>query len=141
MSYSFRPLDPIRLPLIQRFYKSYYPSGKAKRDEAIWTVEKDGQIIGCVRFRQFEEGQLLTGMVIQPDYRRAGIASQLMKACETQTASKPCYCFAYPQIEGLYAKQGFVAIEEGELPYPFNELFIRYSQGKKKLIPMVRIAC
>ncbi len=141
MSYSFRRLDPIRLPLIQRFYKSHYPSGKAKRDEVIWTVEKDGQIIGCVRFRQFNDCQLLTGMVIHSDHRRNRLASQLMENCEAQANSKQCFCFAYSHLEALYTKQGFVTIGEADLPAPLDELFIRYSQGRKKLIPMKRIAC
>ncbi|MDF4767204.1 N-acetyltransferase, partial [Vibrio parahaemolyticus] len=30
-------LNPIRLPLIKKLYKAYYPAGRAKKDELIIT--------------------------------------------------------------------------------------------------------
>jgi len=44
-------LDPIKLPLVKKLYKSYYPSAKAKTDEQVIVAYQEHQMVGLVRFK------------------------------------------------------------------------------------------
>ena len=112
----FHPLEPLRFPLINRFYKSYYPAGKAKKDEVIWVGEDNSSIICCVRFKQFDNYQLLTGMLVHPEQRGMGLAKQLLTGCYQQLTDAPCYCFAFAHLETLYRNADFVVIPDSRTP-------------------------
>ncbi len=128
-------LDPIKLPLVARLYKSYYPSGKAKKDELILAGYIEQQIVAVVRFRQIEECRLLTCMLVLPDFREKGLGHHLMNYCEQQVLANQDYCFAYQHLESFYRQHGFKAVDLSELPNTLRNLFERYSRTKK-LIPM-----
>lgn len=132
----FHPLEPLRFPLINRFYKSHYPAGKAKKDEIIWVGEHTSGIICCVRFKQFDHYQLLTGMLVHPEQRGTGIAKLLLTATQEQLTRSPCFCFAFSHLEKLYQDSGFVVMPEGELPEPLASRIQRYRQSGKDLIAM-----
>jgi len=132
----FHPLEPLRFPLINRFYKSYYPAGKAKKDEVIWVGENNSGIICCVRFKQFDHYQLLTGMLVHPGQRGTGIARSLLTASNQQQIDTPCYCFAFSHLEALYQEANFVVIPENELPEALASRLQRYRQSGKDLIAM-----
>jgi len=132
----FHPLEPLRFPLINRFYKSYYPAGKAKKDEIIWLGENTSRIICCVRFKQFEHYQLLTGMLVHPELRGSGIAKQLLTATNDQLTHIPCFCFAFSHLEKLYQDSGFTVILDSELPEPLASRIQRYRLSGKELTPM-----
>ena len=92
---SCMPLAPIRFPLVERFYKANYSIGKPKKDEIIWTLESKDKILGAVRFRDFGDAQLLTGLAIDVNSRRLGLGLFFMQQLKGQIRQKPCYCFAY----------------------------------------------
>ncbi|GAL09009.1 predicted acyltransferase [Photobacterium aphoticum] len=99
---SFHLLEPLRFPLINRFYKAYYPAGKAKKDETIWVGESNQGIQCCVRFKYIEDYQLLTGMLVHPEQRGQGIGQHLLQAVQDQLTQQPCYCFAFAYLEAFY---------------------------------------
>ena len=134
---SFHPLEPLRFPLINRFYKTHYPAGKAKKDETIWIGEDNKGIQACVRFKQFEDFQLLTGMLVHPDLRSQGQGTELLTACQSQTMVKPCYCFAFSYLESFYQSAGFVTLTDNQLPEALRTRISRYRQSGKTLTPML----
>ncbi|CAH0532357.1 hypothetical protein VST7929_00181 [Vibrio stylophorae] len=129
-SLSIQPLDPIRFPLAQRFYKTHYPAGKANKQETIWVLERQGVILGAVRFKLIGNEQLLTGMAIDSHKRGQGLGNLLLKGCLSHIQSTPCYCFAYAHLEGFYQQHGFETIEPQTLPNELRMRFERYSQTK-----------
>ena len=133
----FHQLEPLRFPLINRFYKAYYPAGKAKKDEIIWIGEDNKGIQACVRFKQFENFQLLTGMLVHPDLRSQGQGAALLIACKTQISTQPCYCFAFSYLESFYHSAGFVTLEDNQLPESLRTRINRYRQSGKSLTPML----
>ncbi|PSW59288.1 GNAT family N-acetyltransferase [Photobacterium leiognathi] len=135
----YRQLDPIRLPVVNKIYKDFYPAGKAKRDESIWVAESNNSIVASVRFKSIDDVQLLTGMLVTPEYRLKGIANELIKASHSQIMQKTCYCFAFQELEKLYQKSGFVTIEAEALPNNIKQRFFRYANSGKHLIPMLFI--
>lgn len=103
-------LDPIKLPLISRLYKAHYPSGKAKKDELTIVGSIDQQIVSLVRFRNIEQCRLLTGMLVIPEYRGAGLGHQLMGYCVRHVLSEHDFCFAYAHLQPFYAQHNFKTI-------------------------------
>ncbi|MGF1727897.1 GNAT family N-acetyltransferase [Photobacterium nomapromontoriensis] len=133
---SFHHLEPLRFPLINRFYKTYYSAGKAKKDEIIWIGENESGICCCVRFKQFDDFQLLTGMLVHPRLRGEKIGHQLLQASEQQLIHHPCYCFAFDYLESFYNTAGFSTIPDDTLPPALKSRLERYRIGGKPLIPM-----
>ncbi|MGF1689512.1 GNAT family N-acetyltransferase [Photobacterium japonica] len=133
---SFHLLEPLRFPLINRFYKAYYPAGKAKRDETIWIGEDNSGIQCCVRFKHFEDYQLLTGMLVHPEQRGQGQGQQLLSAANSQIVAVPCYCFAFDYLESFYQAAGFQTLPIEALPEPLRSRLSRYQGSGKALIPM-----
>jgi len=43
-------LDPVKVPLVKRFYKEHYPTGKANKSELIYSLLLDNELCGVVRF-------------------------------------------------------------------------------------------
>lgn len=129
-------LDPLRFPLVARFYKTHYPAGKPKKDEIIWTAENSSGLFGSVRFRQFPNFQLLTGMLIAPEQRGKKQGEAFLNAVQTQIQTKACYCLAYRYLEKLYNDAGFEVIEVSNLPEELRGRYQSYCNSGKDLIPM-----
>lgn len=132
----YQQLNLIRLPVVNKLYKNFYPAGKAKRDETLWVGESQQIIICCVRFKNIGEIQLLTGMLVTPKYRGQKIATQLLQQVIPQMKQKPCYCFAFNELEVLYQHAGFITLQPQQLPHDLQQRFERYCNSGKKLIPM-----
>lgn len=129
-------LDPIKVPLVKRFYKEHYPTGKANKSELIYSIELNGELCGVVRFRTIEDRRLLTGLAISKDHRGKQLGSQLMDYCVLHTLTEKDYCFAYSHLKSFYNRHQFIQIAPEELPNNLRVLYERYSNSGKDLIPM-----
>lgn len=134
--YQISPLDPLRFPLVNRFYKTYYPAGKPKKDEVIWTAQGKSGLCAAVRFKRFGENQLLTGMLVHPDLRGSGLSHELLQAVRNQVIEKPCYCLAYRHLVSLYQQHGFEVIDAANLPGDVEDRFHSYCNSGKDLVSM-----
>lgn len=130
------PLEPIKLPLVQKLYKQYYPSAKAKKDELIFTAYCHNNLCAVVRFRTIDKWRLLTGMLVIPEYRQQGIAHLLMQECQRQTLKEGDYCFAFEHLAQFYTQHGFKSVAANALPNTLEQLFQRYSNSGKHIIAM-----
>ncbi len=132
----FELLDPIKQPLLKRFYKQHYPSTKPKSDE-LTIVAYDGyDIKAVVRFRTIANYRLLTGMAVSESNRGQGIGLQLLGYCQEKILQKNDFCFSYAHLQNFYEQAQFKIVDTDELPGELKSLFIRYSQSGKNLIPM-----
>ncbi len=133
---SIEVLDPIKTPLVTRFYKSHYPSGKAKKNEHILVGYLDKTLVAVVRFREIDGFRLLTGMLVDPAYQGKGLGHALLKHCENNELTSKDYCFAYSHLESFYAQHGFQALESDDLPNSLKNLYLRYMGSGKSLTAM-----
>lgn len=129
-------LEPIKLPLVQKLYKQYYPSAKAKKDELIFTAYCHNNLCAVVRFRTIDRWRLLTGMLVIPEYRQQGIAHILTQECQRLTLKEDDYCFAFEHLTDFYTQHGFKSVSANELPSTLEQLFLRYSNSGKRIIAM-----
>lgn len=136
MTYRCAPLLPVRFPLVKRLYQSIYPAGKPKKDEIIWTIENNMSLCGAIRFRQQDDYQLLTGLVIIPSLRKKKLAHTLINACRSQIETTPCFCFSFRYLVPFYQQHHFVVIDVNELPPSLMTKFHRYCLSGKDLVPL-----
>ncbi|MFA0645854.1 GNAT family N-acetyltransferase [Vibrio cyclitrophicus] len=129
-------LDPVKVPLVKRFYKEHYPTGKANKSELIYSLLLDNELCGVVRFRTIEDSRLLTGMAISKQHRGKQLGSQLMEYCEQHTLTEKDYCFTYARLINFYTRHQFIQIDPKQLPNGLRVLYERYSNSGKDLIPM-----
>ncbi|MDW6091155.1 GNAT family N-acetyltransferase [Vibrio rhizosphaerae] len=134
---SFEMLDPLKLPLVQRFYKQHYPTAKPKRHESIYTASLANQFCAVVRFRNIGASfQLLTGMTVAKERRSQGIGHQLLSFCEDHVLNHNVFCFAYRHLESFYQSHHFVVQAPQALPGEINTLYQRYHHQGRDIIPM-----
>ncbi|USD65414.1 GNAT family N-acetyltransferase [Vibrio sp. SCSIO 43136] len=136
----FEQIEPIKLPLVKRFYKQHYPAGKAKSDELIIAAYSGPAMVAVVRFRHIEETRLLTGMVVDTKYRSQGIGAALMAYCQQQILRDQDYCFALEHLENFYCRFGFETTDTTNMPGCLQNLFKRYTQSGKSLKPLQYVA-
>ncbi|NLS14480.1 GNAT family N-acetyltransferase [Vibrio sp. SM6] len=129
-------LDPIKLPLVKKLYKAHYPSAKAKADEVIWVAQHQSAIAALLRLRRVESAQLLTGMLVPPEYRGQGVGAALLDHCAQHHFDSQVFCFAYAHLEAYYAAHHFQRIDPETLPNGLKMAYQRYTVSGKDLIPM-----
>ncbi len=132
----FEHLDPIKLPLLKRFYKQHYSSTKPKSDELTIVAYENNAMKAVVRFRTIANYRLLTGMVVDESSRGKGIGLQLLRYCYDNILQKNDFCFSYAHLQHFYEQAQFQKLETEALPGELKSLFIRYNQSGKNLIPM-----
>jgi len=129
-------LNPVMLPLVQKLYKNHYRSAKAKKHEIIFVAYCENDLCGVVRLRKIDNYRLVTGLVVVPIYRGLGIAHHIMNHCRTHTLNDKDYCFSYSHLVPFYTQHHFITIEKNALPAPLENLYTRYSDNGKLLVPM-----
>ncbi|MCK6263235.1 GNAT family N-acetyltransferase [Vibrio sp. ZSDE26] len=129
-------LPPIKVPLVNKLYKDHYPSGKAKKDEHIITASTKGGIVAMVRFRTIEQYRLLTGMLVIPEHRGKNIGHALLHYCHSHELTHNDFCFAYQHLESFYIQHQFKTVDVDTLPNSLKNLFQRYVNSGRSLIPM-----
>jgi N-acetylglutamate synthase-like GNAT family acetyltransferase len=133
---TFQKVDPIKYPLIKRFYKEHYPSTKIKPTDSVIAAFHSGQIVGVVRFKPIGEDFLLTGMAVSRECRLNGVGRQLLTHCSEHYLNSNYYCFALSHLDSFYMSSGFSQIEPSLLPNDLKVLFDRYSRNGKGLTAM-----
>jgi len=108
MNAEFEHLEPIQLPLVNRFYKQCRYSAKANRSDEVYVLRLQGQIVAALRLSSKPEQHLfLRSMCVHPEHRRKGLGAALLKALGPVLAAQPVYCFPFSHLEVFYENAGF----------------------------------
>lgn len=127
-------LQPALRPLLNKFYRSHGSAMRTSSGAAFW-VAREGEIAAVLNLRPVSGGQWLTGLLVAPEQRGKGLATQLL-AHALHQADNPTWLFCHPELASLYRRSGFS--ETAELPASLEEKLLRY-QRTKVLIAMVRL--
>jgi predicted N-acetyltransferase YhbS len=111
-----------------------YRGGIAPAD-VVYVATLDGRAVGLVR-RTSEEGVLmLRGMQVDPNCRRQGIGTLLLRALVAALPAGECYCIPFDHLARFYSQGGFETIDESEAPAFLRQRISRYrAQGHFVLI-------
>lgn len=89
------------------------------RIEHTLIAEADGKVVGVGQIKHHGDCQELGSLVVLREYRRQGIAAQLIAALEAQ-AERPLYLTCLKSKEAYYARFGYRRIRYREMPRYFR---------------------
>ncbi|MCL1038078.1 GNAT family N-acetyltransferase [Shewanella submarina] len=129
---------------IKKLYQAYMPWAKPKGREklAIVTINgldnedtdqpdsNDKRIIAVVRIRPIGEFELVTGMLVHPEYRGQGIGDELLKFISPELTSGKSFLYALPHLENYYSRAGFQLRAIDTVPNDIGQLYLKYSRQK-----------
>ena len=104
--YTVKKLDAIKTPLVNKFYAKYHVRGRANKQDEIWVVYNNIEIIAACRLQEKNEFLFLSTVFVAPAHRSKGLAKKLLLALLHQQ-SRTVYSFAYKNIIDLYTDIGF----------------------------------
>lgn len=102
-------IEPVRLALVDRFYRSQGYKVKCGASERVYTFsDESGAFIAAARFVPQSSGHYwLRNLLVTSDWRGCGVATRLMRHLLSDFVSYGCYCFALPHLTGFYTALGF----------------------------------
>ncbi|WP_039913322.1 GNAT family N-acetyltransferase [Cellvibrio mixtus] len=105
----FQLIDPARLALVDRFYRSHGYKVKCAASERVFALaDSTGDFIAAARLVPQASGHYwLRNLLVSPQWRGRGLASGLMMDCKPHLAPLGCYCFALPHLTEFYRRLGF----------------------------------
>ncbi|MBC3208543.1 GNAT family N-acetyltransferase [Pseudomonas sp. SWRI111] len=122
----YSQLDESLWPLMNKFYRSHQSSMKAVREAQLW-VARRGDIVAALCLRPVAGGHWLTGLFVDPEWRKQGIAAQLIGAA-IKDVNEPVWLFCHPDLRGFYERRGFTF--DPALPQAMAERLSRYARSK-----------
>ena len=132
-------LEKMKFPLVNQFYKRVYKKGIAGKNEVVFIVKKQQQIICSAKLKTLDESLLLTGVACDPQYQHQGYASYLVKAL-LEKQDQLVYCFPYAHLEAFYLRLGFTFLTPEQAPEMLQQRFLRYTQHRDLLLMVFKQA-
>ncbi|MCP4323086.1 MAG: GNAT family N-acetyltransferase [Psychromonas sp.] len=129
----FIELERVKIPLVNQFYKRVYKKGIAGKNEAVFIIKDNLQIICSARLKTIEAELLLTGVACDPLFQSQGYASSLIRQLLAKR-DQSVYCFPYAHLKAFYLRLGFVLISTEEVPEAIHNRFERYQQHRDLLL-------
>ncbi|WP_405630815.1 GNAT family N-acetyltransferase [Pseudoalteromonas sp. Ld20] len=127
MAFRFECLDPVKTPLVNKFYDSNGARGRANKQDAVWVAYADFDIIAACRIQNRGDHLFLSTLLVTPSWRGKGIARQLLSQV-IKSQQQEVYTFAYQSLIDFYRSIGFNFVLT--LPEPLATLFCFYQQRK-----------
>jgi N-acetylglutamate synthase-like GNAT family acetyltransferase len=138
---SVEQVEPMSLPLVNRFYKRCRYSAKAGRGETVFVIKVDGTIAGAVRLTPKSDNYFfLRSMCIDPEWRRQGLGKQLLAGITPFLDGINCYCYPFSHLLAFYGEVGFVHIDAEDVPAWIQQPYQRYCQQGRDIKIMIRMA-
>lgn len=127
LSCHFQTLEPARLALVDRFYRSHgYKIKCAQRERVFTLVDSEGEFAAAVRLVPQASGHYwLRNLLVAPELRGRGLASRLLGEFKPIIFPWGCYCFALPHLTDLYLRAGF-ELQPAHCPSDITLIYERY---------------
>jgi len=139
MNSKFEHLEPIQLPLVNRFYKDCRYSAKANRSDEVYVLRHDRKIVAALRLSlKLEQHLFLRSMCVHPEYQRNGLGAALLKALGPVLAQQPVYCFPFTHLEGFYGNAGFERKSPESVASFIRDPWASYCRQGRDIIIMTR---
>ena len=126
-------LEPIKYPLVNKFYQEFKVRGRAKSHDLVWVLKQGSQILAVAKVVPVEQYSLLSGVFTHPNWRGKKLATQLVKTI-IASHTKPIYTFAYTHLSTWYHSLGF---KPDKAQAELAALFLAYRQQGRDICCMV----
>ncbi|MDX1453078.1 MAG: GNAT family N-acetyltransferase [Oleiphilaceae bacterium] len=128
------------MPLAKRFYSEQQYRCRFDRNSQIYALYLKQKMIACVQIDREHNYYFLRAMVVAKNYRRQGLASQLLNAVAPYISTKDCWCLPFVHLVSLYQTAGFSEHDETTIPPTISTRLQRYHAQGKLLVAMCKRA-
>ena len=104
--YTTQLLDKVKTPLVNKFYKLHGASGRANKQDQVWVIYLDEQIVAACRVQHKSNFLFLSTVYVAKEHRSKGLAKQLITDL-LKHQHMHVYTFAFKNIVDLYLSIGF----------------------------------
>jgi len=118
-------LEPIKTPLVNKFYNKYGARGRATKQDIIWVVYAELEMIAACRIQRRDGYLFLSTLLVAPRWRKQGIAKKLLLLLLSKQ-QEAVFTFAYQSLIDFYRSIGFNYVLT--LPLPISTLFRVYKR-------------
>jgi|GEM_PF-547316 len=137
----FECVDGLRLPLVNRFYAGCNYKVKCGRQDHVFSLSRQGEIIAAARLIPNSNGYfLLRNLCVAPEVRNQGLATHLIAKILIELGSLNslvcCYCYALPHLQSFYRALGFKLLTTDQVPHDIAEIHLRNCERKRGWILM-----
>jgi citrate lyase synthetase len=126
-------LDKIKTPIINKFYDLNRVKGRANKQDDVWVVRHNSDIIAACRIQNISGHLFLSTLFVTDKMRHKGIARALIShliSYYKSTEHHEIITFAYSDLTSLYFSTGFTLCDT--MPEPLAVMFNNYlKQGRK----------
>lgn len=130
-------LDKIKTPIINKFYDFNHVKGRANKQDDVWVVRNNNDIIAACRIQNISGELFLSTLYVMAEMRNKGIAKRLIIQIINHyqnTKYTSITTFPYAHLKGLYASAGFICCEH--LPEHFYTMYNNYQKQGRKISAM-----
>lgn len=115
--------------LANRFLKQHKQATAGKKD-LLFAAVHEGKVIAAVWLTCPETSShcWLRSLYVAEKHREKGIATELLSHIKAQMGSSEIFCFAQPDLEQFYLKNGFLEMDKHFLPDWLNIKHAQYSK-------------
>jgi len=132
-TFEIQLLDKIQTPIINKFYDTYRVKGRANKQDDVWVVRYNNEIIAACRIQNISGSLFLSTLFVVELMRGKGVAKALISHVVKHyqnTQFSNITTFAYTHLTGLYISIGFLAPEI--LTKELAKMYHNYqNQGRK----------
>ena len=133
----FQWLESQQNPLVKPFYKRFMAYSRPNKADKIAVLRhsQNHTIIACARLRPIGQYNLLTGMLVHPEYRGKQLGQLLLQHMQSEMLAKPVFTFALTPLTNFYTQLHFSVISDA--PNDIQQRFESYiNQGKDLTLMM-----
>lgn len=136
--YTVDQVEPLMLPLVNRFYKACRYSAKAGRGEKVYVLKLEQRIVAALRLVPKPDGYyFLRSMCVDPDLRGQGLGTRLLQGITQELAERPCYCYPFKHLARFYGQVGFRRVEASSVADFIRDGFTRLNDSGRGVVLMV----
>ncbi len=127
---------------LNRFYKNNNDKARAKPSDIMYAVINEQQMIMAVmRLLPYEGFLFMRSVLTAKEYRGQGVGSQLLrfaiKQQNQQTLPLPIYALPTSMAKSLYMKQGFIPVDQSQMPAQLLTSYRRFRHSTTDSTAMV----
>jgi len=105
-AFRFCLLEPIKTPLVNKFYDKHKTRGRATKADQVWVAYKETEIIAACRVQNQAGLLFLSTLYVDEMWRGQKIASQLL-ATLIASQKGTVFTFVYQNLIDFYLQNGF----------------------------------
>jgi len=131
-------LDKIKTPIINKFYDLNRVKGRANKQDDVWVVRYNNDIIAACRIQNISGALFLSTVFVIDKMRNKGIARDLINYVthfyRSDTKQNEIITFAYSYLEKLYLSSGFICCNN--MPIHLSQMYNNYQKQGRKITAM-----